>query len=66
VQINGQQAILISLEGQSGMKRGEKEIIRVLTIMHPRGLFNAIFVAPESRWRIADGEYQEMMRSIRF
>jgi beta-barrel assembly-enhancing protease len=66
IQVNGQQALLISLEGQSGMKRGEKEIIRVLTIMHPRGLFNAVFVAPESRWRIADGEYQEMIRSIRF
>jgi predicted Zn-dependent protease len=66
IQVNGQQALLLSLEGQSGMKRGEKEIIRVLTIMHPRGLFNAIFVSPESRWRIAEGEYQEMMRSIRF
>lgn len=66
IQVNGQQAILISLEGQSGMKRGEKEIIRVLTILHPKGLFNAVFVSPESRWRIAEGEYQEMMRSIRF
>jgi len=66
IQVNGQQGILTSLEGQSGLKRGEKEIIRVLTIMHPRGLFNAVFVSPESRWRIADGEYQEMIRSIRF
>lgn len=66
IQVNGQPANLISLEGQSSMKRGEREIIRVLTVMHPRGLFNAIFVSPESRWRIAEGEYQEMMRSIRF
>ena len=66
MRVSGQAANLISLEGQSGMKRGEKEVIRVLTVLHPRGLFHAVFVAPESRWRIAEGEYNEMMRSIRF
>jgi Zn-dependent protease with chaperone function len=66
IRVSGQVALLTPLEGQSGLKRGEKEIIRVLTVMHPRGLFHAVLVAPESRWRIAEGEYDEMIRSIRF
>jgi Zn-dependent protease with chaperone function len=66
LRVSGQAANLVPLEGQSGMKRGEKEVIRVLTVMHPQGLFHAVLVAPESRWRIAEGEYDEMIRSIRF
>ena len=66
LQVNGAPALLTAFEGQSGMRQGEKEMIRVLTVMHPQGLFNAVFVAPESRWRMAEPEYQEMIRSLRF
>ena len=65
-QVNGAPALLTAFEGQSSMRQGEKEIIRVLTLIRPQGLFNAVFVAPDSRWRIADPEYQEMIRSLRF
>jgi len=66
LQVNGAPALLTAFEGQSGMRQGEREIIRVLTVMHPQGLFNAVFVSPESRWRMAESEYQEMIRSLRF
>ncbi len=65
-QVNGAPALLTAFVGQSSMRQGEKEIIRVLTLIRPQGLFNAVFVAPDSRWRIADPEYQEMIRSLRF
>lgn len=66
IQIGNNAALVTPLEGNSNMRKGEKEMILVMTVMHPQGLFNAVFVAPQSRWRVAEGEYQEMIRSIRF
>ena len=59
-------AKLTALQGNSGMRKGEKENIYVLTVMHTKGMFYGIFVAPESRWRVAEPEYQQMMQTIRF
>jgi hypothetical protein len=57
---------LTPLQGPSSMRKGEKENVLLLTVMHTRGLFYAIFIAPESRWRVAEPEYQQMMQTIRF
>lgn len=66
IQVNNYVAMQTALEGQSKLRRGEKEIIRVLTVMHPQGLFRAIMIAPEGRWNIAGREYEQMINSIRF
>lgn len=63
--IDNYAAKLTALQGNSGMRKGEKENIYVLTVMHPKGMFYGIFVAPESRWRVAEPEYQQMMQTIR-
>ena len=57
---------LTALQGNSGMRKGEKENIYVLTVMHTKGMFYGIFVAPESRWQVAEPEYQQMMQTLRF
>jgi len=54
------------LQGPSTMRQRENERILLLTVMHTRGLFYAIFIAPESRWRVAQPEYQQMMQTARF
>jgi hypothetical protein len=34
--------------------------------MHPKGMFYAVFIAPQSRWRVAEPEYQQMIQTLRF
>ncbi len=66
VKIDNYVGKLTALQGQSGMRKGEKENIYVLTVMHTKGMFYGIFVAPESRWQVAEPEYQQMMQTLRF
>jgi predicted Zn-dependent protease len=66
VKIDNYVGKLSSLQGQSGLRKGEKENIYILTVMHPKGMFYGIFVAPESRWRVAEPEYQQIMQTLRF
>ena len=48
------------------MRNGEKENVLILTVMHPQGMFYGVFIAPESRWRVAEPEYQQIMQTLRF
>jgi beta-barrel assembly-enhancing protease len=57
---------LTPLQGPSSMRKGEKENVLLLTVMHPKGLFYGIFIAPDSRWRVAEPEYQQMIQTLRF
>ena len=57
---------LTPLQGPSSMRKGEKENVILLTVMHTKGLFYAIFIAPESRWPVAEPEYRQMIQTIRF
>lgn len=66
VRVDGYVGRLTPLQGPSGMRRGEQENVRLLTVMHPKGMFYAVFIAPESRWRVAEPEYQQMMQTLRF
>ena len=66
VKIDNYVGKLTALQGNSGMRKGEKENIYVLTVMHTKGMFYGIFVAPESRWQVAEPEYQQMMQTLRF
>ncbi len=54
------------MQGPSSMRPSERENVLVLTVMHSRGMFYGVFIAPESRWRVAEPEYQQMMQSLRF
>ncbi|MFN0106568.1 MAG: M48 family metallopeptidase [Bryobacteraceae bacterium] len=54
------------LQGPSSMRSNEKENVIVLTVMHSQGMFYGVFIAPESRWRIAEPEFQQMMQTLRF
>jgi hypothetical protein len=66
VRVDGLDGRLVPMTNVSSLRRGERENVLILTVGHQAGLFYAIFVAPEGRWRIAEPEFQEMMRSIRF
>jgi hypothetical protein len=59
-------ARLTPLQGPSSLRSGEKENVLLLTVMHPQGLFYGIFIAPESRWRVAEPEYRQMIQTLRF
>lgn len=54
------------LQGPSTMRSGERENVLILTVMHTQGMFYGVFIAPESRWRVAEPEYRLMMQSLRF
>jgi hypothetical protein len=66
VRIDGYVGRLTPMVSQSAMRRGEREMVLVLTVMHTKGMFYGVFVAPESRWRIAEPEYRQMMQTLRF
>lgn len=66
VRVDGLNGRVTPMTNASSLRKGERENILVLTVMHKQGLFYAIFVAPESRWRVAEPEYQQMMQSLRF
>ncbi|MBM3787519.1 MAG: hypothetical protein FJW30_24450 [Acidobacteria bacterium] len=66
VRVDGLDGRIVPMTNVSGLRRGERENVIVLTVMHRSGMFMGIFVAPESRWRVAEPEFQEMMRSLRF
>lgn len=53
------------LESQSTMRRGERERILLLTVMHSKGMLYGVFIAPESRWRVAEPEFRQMIQSVR-
>ncbi len=59
-------ARLSTLQGPSSLRKNEKENVLVLTVMHPQGMFYGVFIAPESRWRVAEPEYRQMMQTLRF
>ncbi|HEU0120028.1 MAG TPA: M48 family metallopeptidase, partial [Bryobacteraceae bacterium] len=54
------------MQGPSSMRSGERENVLILTVMHPQGMLYGVFIAPESRWRVAEPEYRQMMQSLRF
>jgi len=54
------------LQGPSSMRNGERENVLVLTVMHSQGMFYSVFIAPESRWRVAEPEYRQVMQTLRF
>lgn len=66
LRIDGYTARLTPMLGPSHLRSNEREYILLLTVMHPQALFYGIYIAPESRWRVAESEFQRMMQSIRF
>jgi Zn-dependent protease with chaperone function len=66
IRVDGLNGRITPLEGQSNLRRGEREVIQVLTVMHSQGMFYAVFIAPESRWRVASQEYDRMIQTLRF
>lgn len=65
-QLDGFPAKLTPLQGPSSLRKGEKENVLILSVMHSKGMFYGIFIAPESRWRVAEPEYQQIMKTLRF
>jgi Zn-dependent protease with chaperone function len=66
LRIDNLAALVTPLQGPSGLRKGQRENVRILTVMHPQGLFYGVFIAPESRWRVAEPEYQQMFQTLRF
>jgi len=66
VRVDNYTGRLTPLQGPSSMRSGERENVYVLTVMHPQGMFYGVFIAPESRWRVAEPEYKQMMNTLRF
>jgi len=66
VKIDGYVGRITPIQGPSGMRSGEKENVLVLTVMHTQGMFVGVFIAPQSRWRVAEPEYEQMMQTLRF
>jgi beta-barrel assembly-enhancing protease len=66
LRIDGYTARLTPMVGPSPLRSNEREYILLLSVMHPRALFYGVYIAPESRWRVAEAEFQRMMQSIRF
>jgi hypothetical protein len=46
--------------------QGETEVDTLLTVARPKGLFYAIFIAPQSRMSQVEATFQSMLRSVRF
>ena len=66
LRIDNYVARLTPFQGPSGLRKNEKENVLILTVMHPQGMFYGVFIAPQSRWRVAEPEYQQMMQTLRF
>jgi hypothetical protein len=66
VRIDNYVGKLTPLQGPSSLRSGDRENVLILTVMHPQGMFYAAFVAPQSRWRVAEPEYRQMMQTLRF
>lgn len=66
VRIDNYVGRITPLQGSSSMRNGEKENVLIVTVMHPQGMFYGAFVAPESRWRVAEPEYQQILQTLRF
>jgi beta-barrel assembly-enhancing protease len=66
INIDNYVARLTPLQGPSSLRKGENENVRIVTVMHPRGMFYGVFIAPESRSRFAEPEFQQMMQTLRF
>ncbi|MBI2686345.1 MAG: M48 family metalloprotease [Acidobacteria bacterium] len=66
LRIDNYVARITPMQGQSSMRQGERENVMILTVMHTQGMFYGVFIAPESRWRVAEPEYRQMMQTLRF
>ncbi|MFN3323235.1 MAG: M48 family metalloprotease [Bryobacteraceae bacterium] len=65
VRVDNQNALVTTLRSRSPYE-GETEIDMLVTVARPGGLFYLIFIAPESEYRLAQGTYEQMLRSVRF
>lgn len=63
--VGGQNALMTTLLSPSPYQ-GETEVDTLLTVARPKGLFYAIFVAPQSRMKQVEGTFQAMLHSLRF
>jgi len=63
--VGGQNALMTTLLSPSPY-HGETEVDTLLTVARPKGLFYAIFVAPQSRMNQVEATFQSMLRSLRF
>lgn len=66
LRIDNYTARISPFQGPSTLRKGERENVLILTVMHPQGMFYGVFIAPESRWRVAEPEYRQMMQTLRF
>jgi len=63
--VGGQNALMTTFLSPSPYQ-GETEVDTLLTAARPKGLFYAIFVAPQSRLSQIEATFQSMLRSLRF
>lgn len=67
VRIDNLDALITPLEaGESGIKRGDRERIALITVQHPQALFHMVLVAPSSVWSQAEPQFQAIVQSLRF
>lgn len=65
VQAGGANGLLTTLESPSPYPN-ETEIIVLLTVPRPEGLFYTAFIAPRSQYKGVERTFEEMLRSVRF
>jgi hypothetical protein len=63
--VGGQNALMTTLLSPSAYQK-ETEVDTLLTVARPKGLFYAIFVAPQSRMKNLETTFQSMIHSLRF
>jgi|SRR5215469_1987692 len=65
IQVVGEPALLSTLYSRSPY-RNEREVDVLVTVARPRGLFYAVFIAPESQFDAVQQIFEKIVESIRF
>jgi hypothetical protein len=65
IQVAGQPALLSTLYSRSPY-RNEHEVDVLVTVVRPRALFYAVFIAPESQFDGVQQIFEKIVESIRF
>jgi len=65
IQVAGETALLSTLYSRSPY-RNEREVDVVVTVARPRGLFYAVFIAPQSQFDSFQPSFEKIVQSVRF
>ncbi len=64
VKVDGYSGMITDLSSNSPFGSTERDVL--LTVARPEGLFYMVFIAPENQFGQLQGDFDEMLRSIRF